>query len=364
MLVQTNGEVYWSLANLKTYRLTNQDISEMESRVDSGELSPQSEVNFRFALGKAYDDAGNYERAWHYYRSGNELQRSREGYDPVQNEVINDRILDVFSADFFAARGETGNPDPSPVFVLGLPRSGSTLLEQILASHSHVEGTAELPYLGRVATSLNRNRADGVSYPEATLQLKPDNFRALGDRYLELAQRHRTERRPRFVDKMPNNYPNIGFARCVLPNAKIVDARRNPLDACLGCYRQLFARGQTFTYDPLDIAEYYLQYQRLMDHWKKVLPGWVLTVQYEAIVENPDAQIRRLIEFCELPWEEDCLRYYDTDRPIRTASSEQVRQPIYSSSVNHWRNYEPYLDDLKAALRELIPRYQSITGPV
>ena len=226
-----------------------------------------------------------------------------------------------------------------------------------MASHSLVEGTSELPYLGRVATSLNRNRADGINYPQATRELGEKQFKALRQDYLDLAELHRTEKKPHFIDKMPNNIATIGFLHLILPNAKIIDARRYPLDSCFSCYRQLFARGQTFTYDLTDIGEYFLQYQRMMDHWHEVLPGRVLTVQYEDMVTDFENQVRRLLEYCELRWEDACINFHQTERPVRTASSEQVRQPIYSKSINYWRNYEQYLGELVEVLDPVLPRY-------
>jgi tetratricopeptide (TPR) repeat protein len=413
------GETWWSLANLKTYKLTETDIHEMESLLSTAddpeaEISEQSRVNFLFALAKAYEDSGNFERAWGHYKEGNSRQRVLENYDPVRTEVMADEIIEVFNHDFLSnfssnfssghpqtitsssghpqavppqavppnsghpqtlssdstkgglgpssghppTGGSSGHPSNEPIFVVGLPRSGSTLIEQILASHSQVEGTSELPYAGLVATSLSRNRADGVNYPHAVHELSSEHFVRLGRDYLDLARIHRTEGAPRFIDKMPNNFPTIGFLHLVLPNAKIIDARRYPLDSCLSCYRQLFARGQNFTYDLTDIGEYFLQYQRLMDHWHEVLPGRCLTVQYEEMVTDFENQVRRLLDFCDLPFEDACLNYYKTDRPVRTASSEQVRQPVYSKSVHFWRNHEEYLAELIEVLEPVLPRYQ------
>ena len=215
-----------------------------------------------------------------------------------------------------------------------------------------------MPYLGRVATSLNRNRPDGINYPEAVRELAPENLAALGEDYIRYAQLHRTEGKPFFVDKMPNNFPTIGFLHLILPDAKIIDARRHPLDACVGNFRQHYARGQTFAYDLTDIGEYYLQYQRMMDHWDEVLPGRVLTVQYEEVITDFDNQVRRILEYCNLPWEEDCIRFYETERPVRTASSEQVRQPIYTGALNFWRNYETRLDELVEILEPVRDRYR------
>ena len=279
-------------------------------------------------------------------------------YDPVHTETINDAIIEVFDRKLFEEKSGSGHPDPAPIFILGLPRSGSTLLEQVLSSHSQVEGTSELPYLGRVATSLNRNRPDGVNYPEAVRELAPDNFAALGEDYIRYAQLHRTEGKPFFVDKMPNNFPTIGFLHLILPNAKIIDARRHPLDACVGNFRQHYARGQTFAYDLTDIGEYYLQYQRMMDHWHEVLPDRVLTVQYEEVVTDFENQVRRILEYCRLPWEDNCIKFYETERPVRTASSEQVRQPIYTGALNFWRNYEGRLGELEEILEPIRDRYR------
>jgi tetratricopeptide (TPR) repeat protein len=357
------GETYWSLANLKTYRFDDAAVAEMERRVADPGLTVQSEVNFLFALGKAYEDRGDYDRAWGHYRSGNAKQRAEVSYDPVQTETMNDRLVRVFSADFLKSRPGSGLADPAPIFIVGLPRSGSTLLEQVLASHSQVEGTSELPYLGRVATSLNRNRADGVNYPEAVRELRPPNFRALGQDYMTLAGMHRRSGAPRFIDKNPNNFPSIGLLSLILPDAKIIDARRHPLDACLSCYRQLFAKGQAFTYDLTEIGEYYLQYQRMMDHWHDVLPGRVLTVQYEEVVADFETQVRCLLEFCGLPWEEACLRFYESERPVRTPSSEQVRQPIYDRSVGHWRHYARHLEELIAVIEPVRDRYRRYEPP-
>jgi tetratricopeptide (TPR) repeat protein len=356
-----SGETHWSLANLKTYRFDDKTVADMEQHAASASGGAQSEVNFLFALGKAYEDRGDFERAWHFYRTGNEKQRALVSYDPVQTEVINDRIQAVYTAEFLGERTGAGLPDPAPIFILGLPRSGSTLLEQILASHSEVEGTSELPYIGRISSSLNRNREHGVNYPEAMRELTPANLRACGEEYLASAKMHRQNGAARFIDKMPNNFPNVGFMSLILPNARIIDARRHPLDACFSCYRQLFAKGQAFTYDLTEIGEYYLQYQRMMDHWAAVLPGRVLTVQYEEVVSDFDAQARRLLDFCGLPWQDACLKFYESERPIRTPSAEQVRQPIYDRAVGHWRNYERHLGeliDVIAPIRERYRRYE------
>jgi tetratricopeptide (TPR) repeat protein len=351
-----NGEIYWSLANLKTYRFTDEEIAVMQEKLATSRLSRLSEVNMRFALAKAWEDRGDYERAWEYYRTGNELRRRDERHDPVQIELLNEAIRDVFNGPFLESLDGLGDPDPSPIFIVGLPRSGSTLLEQILASHSMVEGTAELPYVGRVATSLNLGRADGTTYPAAARELDAARLRALGRDYLKYAQLHRRRGTPRFVDKMPNNFPHIGLMHLILPAARIIDARRDPMDTCLSCFRQLFARGQPFTYDLVDLGEYYLQYRKMMDHWDSVLPGRVLTVQYEELVGNFENQVRRLLDYCGLPFEENCLRFHETDRPVRSASAQQVRRPLNADAIGRWRHYEKHLDALKEMLAPVLAR--------
>jgi Flp pilus assembly protein TadD len=352
------GESYWSLANLKTYRFEDAQIAEMERRAGAGGLTAQSEANFLYALGKAYEDRKSYERAWHFYHAGATKQRAEVAYDPVQTETMNDRLIRAFPAELFETHRGAGNRDSAPIFIVGLPRSGSTLLEQILASHRQVEGTSELPYVGRIAMWLNRKRAQGVHYPESVRDLRTQDFEVLGSQYLEYSRLHRRAGSPHFIDKMPNNFPNVGLIALMLPNAKIIDARRHPLDACVSCYRQLFAKGQNFTYDLLEIGEYYLQYQRMMDHWAQVLPGRVLTVQYEEVVTDFEPQVRRLLEFCGLEWDDACLRFYESERTVRTPSAEQVRQPIYDRSVGQWRRYEPWLGELLTTLEPIRDRYR------
>ncbi len=341
-----NGESWWSLANLKTYRFSADDVAHMRARADSPEADPGSRANFLFALAKAGEDRGDLVQAWSDYREGNRCQRALVSYDPVQTEQMNTAIIQVFDAEFFAARKGWGDPDRAPIFVLGLPRSGSTLIEQILASHSAVEGTAELPYIGRLASALSRNRADGINYPEAAREIDARHASALGAEYLARTAPHRELGRRHFVDKMPNNFPNVGLIHLALPNALVIDARRDPLDTCVANFRQLYAKGQAFSYDLAELGEYWLQYERLMDHWEQVLPGRVLRVDHEALVNDLDGQVARLLAYCGLPFEPGCLRFWETERAIRTASSEQVRQPIYTDSVGQWRRYASELDEL------------------
>jgi len=346
-----NGETYWSLANLKTYRFDDAMIDQMHQMIERDDVREQSLVNFQFSLAKAYEDRKDYAKAWQYYTEGNQTQRQLVSWDPVHNEVINREIIDVFNSDMIERlRAKGGCSDAAPIFVLGLPRSGSTLIEQILASHSQVEGTAELAYMGRVANSVSLAANSNLRFPQGMDSLTGIHLESLGQRYLDWASRHRLENTAYFIDKMPNNFPFIGLIKAVLPNAKIIDARRNPLDACVGNLKQLFAKGQTFTYDEVDIGEYYLSYIEMMNHWHSVLPGEVLTVNYEDNVFDNENQIRRILDFCKLPFEEQCLRFHETDRAVRTASSEQVRQPIYTGSVDQYKRFDPWLDNLKEIL--------------
>jgi len=352
------GEAYWSLANLKTFEFEDEEVEVMERMVREPELADEPKVNFYLSLGKHYENRGDYDRAFENYRQGNDLRRGHEVYDPVQTHFIHDRIIEVFDREFFAARAGWGDPDPSPILVVGLPRSGSTLIEQILASHSMVEGTMELPDLARTIAELSKRAPGKSEYPEAVAPLDAAAVAALGRRYLETTARYRTPL-PRFIDKMPNNFAGIGFLHLILPNAKVINARRHPLDSCLGSYKQLFFKGQSFTYDQFELGDYYLEYQRIMDHWREVLPGKVLDVHYEDMVADQEGQTRRILDYLGLPFEEQCLRFYETERAINTASSEQVRQPIYTRAVHFWRNYEHHLGELietlEPLLRELPP---------
>lgn len=360
------GEVYWSLANLKTYRFGDTELDEMKSQLDVVAKDPtqeDSEISFLFALGKAYEDRKDYPQAFQYYSDGNTKKRLSITYDPIEFEGHIDRLIDVFTADFFAERQGQGCQEQGPIFIVGLPRSGSTLQEQILASHSQVEGTAELHYLLRIATETGANRSDGIKYPQCMHELKDYQLKGLGEEYLESTKPHRTDL-PYFTDKLPNNFTGIGFLHAVLPNARVIDARRHPLDSCLGGFKQLFAKGQVFTYDMYDLAHYYSQYIRIMDHWNEVLPGKVLTVNYEEVVANLEEQARKTAAHCGLAWEDQMLRFYETKRAVKTASSEQVRQPIYSGSVHLWRRYEEQLEELIEFLEPVLMRLPKEDRPL
>ena len=351
------GEVYWSMANLKVFRFEPAEVAAMEEQVMREDLGESAGVHFRFALGKAYEDAGDYDRAWSYYDSGNQRQRPLVSYDPVGFESRHEEIAEIFTREFLELHAGQGFESDAPIFIVGLPRSGSTLIEQILASHSQVEGTLELPTLGRIAVSTGRYRRENREYPGALRELRGRDFRAFGQQYIEETRVYRTTDKPRFTDKLPNNYSHIGFAHLILPNAKIINARRHPLDSLLGSYKQLFGQGQNFTYDMNELALYYRQYHETMKHWHRVLPGKVLDVHYEETVGDLEVQVRRILAHCGLPFEEACLRFHETERAVRTASSEQVRQPLYTRALGTWRRYAkhlgPWQEDLADVIAEL-----------
>ncbi len=337
------GPAYWSMANLKVFRFEDEEVDEMLRQVDSGELSDVEDIHMRFALGKAMEDRKDYEQAWHFYHTGNERQRMTVDHEPLEFEKRQTAIKKVFERSLLKEREGAGYEAPDPIFIVGLPRSGSTLVEQILASHSQVEGTSELPILGRITESIGRYRTDGTRYPEAVPELRDKDLRAYGKQYIEESRRHRSTDKAFFTDKLPNNFPMLGFANLILPNAKFINTRRHPFDSCLGAYKQLFGHGQNFTYDMIDLAHYYQQYDAMMKHWHAVLPGRVLDVHYEETVTDLEGQVRRILDHCGLPFEENCLKFYETERAVKTASSEQVRQPIYTSALGKWRRYEKHL---------------------
>lgn len=348
------GEAYWSMANLKVFRFEQAEVAAMEKQLERDDLSSSAEIHFRFSLGKACEDLGDIDRAWQYYDSGNRLKRMEVAHDPQEFENRCRNIIEVFDSEFLSAHEGNGAEAPDPIFIIGLPRSGSTLIEQILASHSQVEGTAELPDLGRIANAIGRYRPDGLQYPESVTDLRPRDWRAYGQQYIEDTRQYRETGKPRFTDKLPNNFPHVGLLHLTLPNATIINARRHPLDSCLGCYKQLFGMGQNFTYDMEDIGDYYVQYDRTMRHWHHVLPGKVLDVHYEDTVLDLESQVKRILEHCGLPFEQACVDFHETERAVRTASSEQVRQPIYTGALGKWRRYEQYLSSWQGDLAEII----------
>jgi len=349
------GEIYWSLANLKTFRFDPDEVESMQSQLDSGKLPDESELHFHYSLGKYFEDQKDYPKAFEHYTQGGAIKRKNVSFDPVDFDCQTDKIIEVFTPEFFEKRASFGYSDPAPILIVGLPRSGSTLIEQILSSHSQVDGTAELSDLMTLGHQTGQNRFDELKYPASLIDIDADSIEDLGREYIERTFHHRQDA-PYFSDKMPNNFPHIGFLHLILPNAKVIDARRHPLDSCFGTFKQLFAKGQPFSYDLFDLGQYYKCYIRLMEHWDNVLPGKVLRVQYEDNVTDLENQARLMIEHCGLEWEDQVLRFYESDRAVKTASSEQVRQPIYNKSVNSWKRYETELADLILLLEDVLAK--------
>ena len=347
------GEAYWSLANLKTYKFSGEEISSMEKKIELTEVPEREKVHFLFSLGKALEDMGNYDKSFEYYKRGNDLNRGRTTYDPKAIEALSERLKQFFTEERFHENKDFGDNSNSPIFVVGLPRSGSTLIEQILASHSKIEGTMELPNIMNIARKLGNSTKDRTAYPEVIESLQGSDLTDLGKSFIDETQFLRTGKQY-FIDKMPNNFSHIGLIKLILPNAKVIDARRNPMDTCFSCFKQLFARGQAFTYDLSEIARYYVNYVNLMDHWDKVLPGYIFKVQHEDLINNQEGVTRDLIDFCEVDFESSTLEFYKTKRAVKTASSEQVRQPINTKGVNQWKNYEAHLKDMKFHLESII----------
>jgi len=348
------GDAYWSLANLKTYRFTDGEIAQMRADEAAPRIALEDRYHLCFALGKAFEDRADYAESFAYYKRGNALKKSESRYRPEPLERNARLQAQVCTREFFSARAGMGCDSPAPIFIVGLPRSGSTLLEQILASHSRVEGTMELADIPRMVQDLQgREIKDTLPrYPGVLAELKPEDFLRLGKKYLADTRVYRTGK-SFFIDKMPNNFRHLGLIHLILPNAKIIDARREPLACCFSNYKQLFASGQQFTYSVEDITRYYKMYLDQMSHWDRALPGKVLRVQHEDVVEDLEANVRRILEFCDLPFEPACVDFHKTERRVHTASSEQVRQPINREGVDQWRNFDPWLGPFKAALATL-----------
>jgi tetratricopeptide (TPR) repeat protein len=353
------GEAWWSLANMKTYRFDEADLAAMEGQLAREDLSEEDRFHLHYALGKAHEDAARYAESFEHYAQGAAQRRAQVHYDPAVMTAHVARSKAALTAQLFASRTGQGCPAPDPIFILGLPRAGSTLVEQILASHSAVEGTMELPDVGAMAKRLGgaKSSRDPSAYPEILTTLTPEDLEALGEEFLDRTRVQRKTGRPLFIDKMPNNFAHIGLIALMLPNAKIIDARRHPMGCCFSGFKQHFARGQTFSYGLGDIGRYYADYVELMAHFEAVLPGRVHRVIYESMIEDPEAQIRALLAYCGLPFEESCLNFHENDRAVRTASSEQVRRPIFKDAVEHWQNYESWLDPLKTALGPVLASY-------
>jgi tetratricopeptide (TPR) repeat protein len=346
-LAPTLGEAWWSLANLKTFRFDAAQIEAMQAALTTPGLADEHRLHLDYALGKALEDLQRYDESFAHYAAGAAIQKARLGYDAADTTRQVQRVAEVFDAKLFAAKAGLGDPSPDPIFVVGLPRSGSTLIEQILSSHPDVEGTMELPEIAAIARLVS-DEAGG--YPEGVAGLDGAALNALGARFLERTRIHRRSGRPFFVDKMPNNWLHVGLIRLILPNAKIIDARRHPLATCFSAFKQHFARGQNFSYDLTDLGLYYRDYVELMAHFDRVQPGRVHRVIYEDMVEHTEREVRRLLDYCGLPFDPACLRFYETERAVRTASSEQVRRPIFREGLEQWRSYSAHLGPLRAAL--------------
>jgi predicted Zn-dependent protease len=348
------GDAYWSLANLKTYRFTEEELAAMRSAEAAPRTALADRFHLCFALGKALEDRGEYAESFSYYTRGNALKKSECRYRPEFIERNTRLQIEVCTPELFASRRGWGDPSNAPIFIVGLPRAGSTLIEQILASHSRVEGTMELSDIPRLAQSLQgrESRAEQPRYPGVLAELAAEDFKRFGARYLADTALYRSGK-PRFIDKMPNNFRHLGLMHLILPNAKVIDARRAPMACCFSNFKQLFASGQQFTYSLEDIARYYRTYVELMAHWDRVLPGKVLRVQHEDLVGDFEPQVRRILEFCELDFEPGCLEFHKTSRRVHTASSEQVRRPINSEGLDQWRHFEPWLGPLAERLGEL-----------
>lgn len=352
------GDAYWSLANLKTYRFTDSEITMAERGEGDKEVSVADRFHLCFALGKAHEDRGNFEKSFTYYERGNQLKKEQSRYCADRTELELAAQKKIFTQEFFEQLPEHGCDSPDPIFIVGLPRAGSTLLEQILASHSQIDGTFELPNILALAHRLNGRRliSEEAHYPKVLQEMPKDKLKTFGEAYIADTRIHRGKA-PFFIDKMPNNFRHIGLIHLILPSAKIIDMRRHPMDCCFSCFKQLFAEGQEFTYGLEEIGRYYKDYVDLMDHWDRVLPGKILRVRYEDVIDNLETQVHRILDFCGLDYEESCVEFYKTNRSVRTASSEQVRQPIYRTGMGQWRPYETYLEPLKAALGPVLKHY-------
>ena len=345
------GDAYWSLANLKTYRFTPDEVLLMDEKESSTSTIITDRIHLNFALGKYYEDSKLFDKSFVHYERGNELQQSQQHYKKEHMTDVLNLQIEYCNSALFESKKEFGHDAADPIFIVGLPRAGSTLLEQILASHSKVEGTLELPNIPALAYKLAGRKTvnETPDYPKNLSTLSAETLEKFGKDYLDKTRIHRTKL-PHFIDKMPNNFRHIALIHLILPNAKIIDARRNPMACCFSGFKQLFASGQQFSYGLEEIGTYYKDYVEVMNHWDKVLPGKILRVQYEDVVSNLENEVTRILEYCNLPFEDNCINFHKTERNVRTPSSEQVRQPIYKSGLEQWKNFEPWLDPLKKSL--------------
>jgi hypothetical protein len=359
-LLPSLGEAYWSLANLKTLRFTPAQLESMRAQLARPDLGQEDRFHLHFALGKALEDAQVYAESFEHYAAANRIRRGEITYSAQEMTSHVRRSKTLLTPEFFAARSGYGTQSADPIFIVGLPRAGSTLIEQILASHSQVEGTMELPDIPAIAKSLTQLADRTTTYPQVLESLSAAECSALGQQYLDQTRIQRKTGAPFFIDKMPNNFAHVGLIQLLLPNAKIIDARRHPLGCCFSGFKQHFARGQSFTYSQEDIGRYYRDYVELMAHVDRVLPGRVHRVIYESMIEDTEAQVRALLAHCGLPFEEQCLRFYENERAVRTASSQQVRKPIFRDGLDQFRHYEPWLSPMKAALGPVLEAYPGV----
>ena len=346
------GDAYWSLANLKTYTFSDKEIKSLKKMVKDAYLNENEKTYMHFALGKAFEDSKDYQKSFRHYKAGNDIKKQNIKFDlKVFDEECNNQ-KEVCTGDLFEAKKDWGNDSVEPIFILGLPRVGSTLLEQILASHSMVEATHELPNILAISHKLNLRKALEKSsrYPDILLSLSAPQLKMIGEQYINDAAIFRSGKKY-FIDKMPNNFRHIGLIKLILPNAKIIDIRRSSMSACFACYKQLFAEGQEFTYDFKDLAGYYNNYVELMDHWNKVIPNQILSINYEDLINDFEKSVNEILDYCSLPFEQDCIDFYKNKRSVRTPSSEQVRQPIFKSGLDYWKNFESNLDELANNLK-------------
>lgn len=350
------GEPYWSLANLKTFSFTGPELEAMRRQLAAPGLSDEDRIHFYFAIGRTLEDRAEYAESFRHYAEGNRIRRKNRHYNADELSDHVRRCIALFTPEFFTDRRPCGAGTGEPIFILGLPRTGSTLVEQILSSHSSVEGTMELPDIPAIAKSLDdwKRGADELEYPEVLATLEQDALRELGQAYIDHTRVQRKLGRPFFIDKMPNNFIHVGLIHLILPNARIIDVRRHPLACGLSLFKEHFARAQDFSYNLEDIGRYYRDYVALMAHFDAVLPGRVHRIIYESLVTDTEAEVRRLLQYCELPFAESCLHFYKNDRDVSTASSEQVRSPIFRKGIDHWRHYEPWLGPLKDAIGPLV----------
>ena len=349
---QYYGDAYWSLANLKTYQFNDEEIMQLEKMTQDEFINDNEKIYMSFALGKAFEDRGEYDKSFTNYQNGNSLKKEFTKFDLKLFDEECKNQKEVCTRDLFDSKADWGLETKEPIFVLGLPRVGSTLIEQILASHSMVEATHELPNILALSHKLNLRKVQEKTsrYPEILLSLSAPQLKMIGEQYIKDAEIFRTNK-PFFIDKMPNNFRHIGLIKLILPNAKIIDIRRNSMSACFSCYKQLFAEGQEFTYDFGDLAGYYNNYVELMEHWNQVLPNQILSIKYEDLVNDFENSVNKILNYCNLDFEDECLSFYKNKRSVRTPSSEQVRQPIYKKGLDYWKNYDVYLGDLKRDLK-------------